>query len=185
MIGSVARGDVRPSSDVDVVVLSPPSSSLIEEAIIAHGFEIVKREIVMATPLSPVKGIIHLTDKASITLILSKPTRLDLEFLRFAGSVGREEIGKGVRVPGVNKQLRLIRPTPRGHLETAIVGREFEVARFLGISVELVRERVRALSERRGRGVFISREVPPDESIESFAWKLASQVPAIRRRLLC
>jgi len=66
------------------------------------------------------------------------------------------------------------------------VGREEAVASLLGISVNTVRDRVRALLRRDkiGRtGVFIERELLPNETFEMVLKKLADQNPAVRRRL--
>ena len=93
---------------------------------------------------------------------------------------------KHMRVHGVDKRLMLIEPTPEGHIESGIVEREEAVARLLGISLNTVYDRVRALLRRDkvGRtGVFIERELSPDETFELALKKLADQKPAVRRRL--
>jgi len=80
----------------------------------------------------------------------------------------------------------LIEPTPEGHVESTVAGREEEVANLLGVSVNTVLDRVRALLRRDevGRtGVFIERELSPDETFELVLKKLADQNPAVRRRL--
>ena len=80
----------------------------------------------------------------------------------------------------------LIEPTEKGHIESSIIGREERVAKVLGISVDTVLDRIHALLRRDkiGRtGLFIEREIPPDESFESLLKKLADMNPAVRRRL--
>jgi len=80
----------------------------------------------------------------------------------------------------------LIEPTPEGHTESSIVDREEEVASLLGISLNTVYDRVHALLRRDevGRtGVFIERELSPDETFEMALKKLADHNPAVRRRL--
>ena len=80
----------------------------------------------------------------------------------------------------------LIEPTGEGHVESAVVGREEMVANLLGVSLNTVLDRVRALLRRDevGRtGVFIERELAPDETFEQAMKKLADQNPAVRRRL--
>jgi predicted nucleotidyltransferase len=80
----------------------------------------------------------------------------------------------------------LIEPTEKGHIESSIIGREERVAKILEISVDTVLNRVRILLRRDsvGRtGLFIERELPPDETFESMLKKLASVNPALRRRL--
>jgi len=91
-----------------------------------------------------------------------------------------------LRVAGVDKRLMLIEPTLMGHVESTIVGHEEIVAHLLGISLETVLDRVHALVRRNevGRtGVFIERELSPDETFEMVLKKLADQNPAVRRRL--
>ena len=56
----------------------------------------------------------------------------------------------------------LIEPTPRGHIESPVAGREGQVARLLDIDTRIVMERVRTLERRRtvGRtGVFLKHEL--------------------------
>jgi len=80
----------------------------------------------------------------------------------------------------------LIQPTREGHVESNVVGREDMVASLLGVSLETVLDRVHALLRRDevGRtGVFIERELTPDETFEMTLKKLADQNPAVRRRL--
>jgi hypothetical protein len=91
-----------------------------------------------------------------------------------------------VRVPGVDKRLMLIEPTPKGHIESTIIGKEEAVAHLLGISLNTVLDRVRTLTRRGevGRtGVFLKRELTPDENLEEVLKNLADRNPAIRRRL--
>jgi len=60
------------------------------------------------------------------------------------------------------------------------------VAGLLGISTEAVLDRVRALLRRDevGRtGVFLKRELGPDESFEAVLADIAAENPAVRRRL--
>ena len=90
------------------------------------------------------------------------------------------------RVAGVDKRLMLIEPTDKGHIESGIVGREEETAKLLGISLETVLDRMHALLRRDkiGRtGVFIKRELAPDETFEQVLKKLAETKPEVRRRL--
>jgi len=80
----------------------------------------------------------------------------------------------------------LIEPTQKGHVESTIVGQEETIASLLGISVDTVRERVRTLLRRDevGRtGVFIEKELLPDETFEMALKELAEKNPAVRRRL--
>jgi len=60
VFGSVARGDVRPESDVDVVILDPAPPYLVELAIERAGLRAYSKEIVQATPSYVPKAYIYL-----------------------------------------------------------------------------------------------------------------------------
>ncbi|MDH5447685.1 MAG: DNA polymerase subunit beta, partial [Candidatus Bathyarchaeota archaeon] len=65
-------------------------------------------------------------------------------------------------------------------------GREEEIAKLLRISLETVLDRVRALLRRDkiGRtGVFIEKELAPDETFEMALKRLVETRPEVRRRL--
>ena len=115
-----------------------------------------------------------------------KLRQVEKEFFRFSGKTSRTELRREKRVKGVDKRLMLIEPTTEGHVETTIVGREEMVANILGISLNTVLDRVHAILRRDkvGRtGVFIKKELLPDETFEQAMKKLADQNPAVRRRI--
>jgi len=156
--GSIARGDVSETSDVDVFLLEPPSSFIIETALERSGFEVQQRKMIQATPLYAPKGYIILDQQRQLSFPL---------------------------IFGVDKRLMLIEPTAKGHVESAVVGREEMVANLLGISFNTMLDRVRALLRRDevGRtGVFIERELGPNITFEQELKQLADQNPAVRRR---
>ena len=184
--GSVARGDVDFGSDVDVVVTQHLPSYKMELALSKAGFEPMKREIVMATPWHLPKGHIYLDDDYSATFPLVEPKPLEVEFYYFGGAIGLEQLEQEVRVPGANKRLMLIEPTPQGHVESPIKGREAEVAKRIGVSIDIVRERVQVLTRRAdiGRtGIFLQRELAPDENFEVVFEQLVKNVPAVKFRV--
>jgi predicted nucleotidyltransferase len=184
--GSIARGDVSKTSDIDVFLPDPPSSFVIETALERSGFSGYQRSIIQATPLYALKGYIELDSETSLSFPLVKLRPVEKEFYRFGGQTTLATLKKNERVLGVDKRLMLIEPTNEGHVESAIVGREKEVASLLGVSVNTVLDRVRALLRRDelGRtGVFIKRELMPDETFEQAMKKLADQKPAVRRRI--
>ncbi len=186
LVGSVARGDVREGSDVDVALLDPLPPSLVEERLRAAGLAVALRELVQATPLSTPKLYLHLEGGEKVSVPLAELSRVEEEFYRFAGSITLEQLRRGERVPGVSKQLLAIIPTERGHVEFSVLGREAEVARLLGVSLEAVLDRVRALTrrDRVGRtGLFLRVEIPAWESAEAAVEELARRVPALRRKL--
>ncbi len=184
--GSVARGDVHENSDIDVVIPYFVNPLLVEQALERAGFSFLKKEIAQATPKHAIKASIYVDEKTLVTFPLSKLSRLEREFYKFSGEVGLKELEENVRVPGVNKKLLVIIPVKDGHLEYSIIGREHEVADLLGVSVEIVRERVYILTRRDeiGRtGIFVHRELHPEASITEVAREIALRNPMFRRKL--
>lgn len=184
--GSIARGDVSETSDIDVFVPNPPSPSLVETALERAGFSILKREIIQATPSYAPKGYIEVGERRSFSFPLVRLRPVERDFYRFAGDINTDQLERGVRVPGVDKRLKLIDPTPYGHSESPVNGREGVVARHLGVGVRVVLDRVRTLRrrERIGRtGVFLKRVLAPEEGFGEVFQRLSSEKPAVRRRL--
>jgi len=184
--GSIARGDVTETSDIDVFLPDPPSSFVIETVLERSGFSGYMRTIVQATPIYALKGHIELDQQSSLSFPLVKLRPVEKEFYRFGGEAILSTLREGKRVPGVDKRLMLIEPTAEGHVESAVVGREEEASSILGVSLNTVLDRVRALLRRDevGRtGVFIEKEVAPDETFEQAMKKLADHNPAVRRRV--
>jgi predicted nucleotidyltransferase len=180
--GSVARGDVSDSSDVDLVVPYQVPSFRVELAV-GQG---VRREIVQATPSSVLKGHIHLDQRTVVSFPLIKMMTREMEFYRWGGIVGKSQLEQGERVAGVDKRLILIEPTREGHIESGVVGYEHAVAKRVGVSIDIARERVRVLLRRDqvGRtGVYLSRVLPDDDSFEAAIHLLRDRDPAIRRTI--
>lgn len=180
--GSVARGDVSESSDIDVVILYPISTYHLETL-----FEnIYDRVIVMATPNSVPKAHIYLSEKVSITVPLVRFSRREEEFYRFSGIVSLREIENNIRVMGINKKLLVVEPTKLGHVEYSLLGNESAVARALDIDLDVIEERVRVLTRRDkiGRtGVFLKTRVPDSKSFEEYLEEISHRNPAVRRVL--
>ncbi|PNV80136.1 MAG: DNA polymerase subunit beta, partial [Fervidicoccus sp.] len=111
----------------------------------------------------------------------------ELEFYKFGGAIGLDELIRDFRIPGVNKKLELVRPVEVGYVLSSIIGKESEVASMLRISIDTVMERVRVLSRRDeiGRtGVYINESLLPGESFEQRLKELAERKPALRRVIL-
>ena len=186
--GSLARGDVDEKSDIDILLPADVSTQLVEAGLEAAGFEALARELAQATPVHSPKAHIYLDpeQKKAITIPLAPLRKLELEFYTFGGMVTWQDLQDQIRRPGCTKKLTLIEPTEEGHVESSILGREPEVARLLGISVDIVRERVRVLTRRDsiGRtGVFLKLPVSEGVSFEE-ALRAESKVnPAVRRTL--
>lgn len=184
--GSIARGDVTKKSDIDIFIQDQPSSFIVETALEKADILVNGRVIVQATPTYTMKAYLELDENASVSFPLAKMRKVEREFYRFGGEVTLKDLRDLLRRYGVDKRLMLIEPTKEGHRESSIIGREEEIAKLLGISVETVSDRVRTLTRRDevGRtGVFIKRELPADETFEMVLKRLADQNPAVRRRL--
>ena len=184
--GSIARGDVSEKSDVDIFIPDIVSSFLVEMALERAGIPISRRILIQATPTYSIKAYIEIDEGRSISFPLSKLRKTEREFYKFGGEATLEMLKQEIRTPGVDKRLMLIEPTARGHIESSIIGRENEAAKLLGVSVETVLDRVRVLTRRDkiGRtGLFIEKELLPEETFESALKELAEKNPAVRRRL--
>lgn len=184
VFGSVARGDVKPTSDVDIFIPSIVSSMQVSLAL--EGMNILSRLIVQPTPRALVKAHLELEDDTSVIFPLIQPRQTELEFYKFGGEIGLEGIRKEQRVCGVDKRLMFIEPTPRGHIETPLSDLSPGwVAKKLGVGQAIVEERMRVLERRAdvGRtGIYLERQLAPDESFEQVLEELLVNDPAIRRR---
>lgn len=184
--GSIARGDVTQTSDIDIFISSPTSSFTVETALERAGFQVLERKVIQATPLYALKGYIELDSQTSVSFPLVKMRQVEKEFYKFGGEVTVFDLEENKRVFGVDKRLMLIEPTTEGHIETTVLGKEKEVAKLLGISPNTVLDRSRALLRRDkiGRtGVYIQKELKPEETFEQAMKKLADSNPAVRRRI--
>jgi predicted nucleotidyltransferase len=184
--GSIARGDVNKNSDIDVFIAEPQTSFLVETALERIGVPVNARLLIQATPNYAMKAYVEIDAETSVSFPLMRMRRVEREFYKFGGEVNLNLLKAGARVSGVDKRLMLIEPTTKGHVESSIIDRKEAVAKRLAVSVETVLDRVHALLKRDevGRtGVFIKRELSPDETFELAMKKLADENPAVRRRI--
>lgn len=184
--GSIARGDVKKRSDIDVFIPVQISSFTVLTALEKVGIPINRCLITQATPHYAMKAIIEIDERTTVSFPLMKMRRVEREFYKFGGEATLENLKNNVRVAGIDKKLVLIEPIEKGHRESTIVGREEYVAKLLGISAETVLDRVHALLRRDkvGRtGLFIERELAEGETFEMVLKRIAEQNPAVRRRL--
>jgi predicted nucleotidyltransferase len=180
--GSVARGDITKSSDIDIIILRPVSSYRIE-LVLGNP---LKRELVQATPSMVLKGHIHLPDDIVVTFPLFKLMSREEEFYRWGGLIDTRGIEENTRIAGVDKRLILIEPTDTGHTEYGVMGHEHEVSKKLNVSLAITQERVRVLTRRDnvGRtGVYLTRTLAPEENFEAVAKSLQDSDPALRRTI--
>lgn len=184
--GSIVRGDVKQGSDIDIFIPEVQNSFLVETALEKAEIPINSRFVVQATPFYAMKAHIEVDELATVSFPLMAMRRVEREFYKFGGEANLGQLDANERVVGVDKRLMLIQPSENGHVESSVIGREEFVAKILGISVETVLDRVRALSKRNnvGRtGVFIKRELMQDETFELVLKRLSGLNPAVRRRM--
>ncbi len=181
--GSVARGDVDKGSDVDVVIPYVVPSFKVELSLQGGGLGPARREIVMATPWQLPKAHVYVEEDRSVTFPLVKPRQNELEFYYFGGAANVDKLKGEVRVPGVDKRLMLIEPTPTGHVESPVRGNEASVAKVVGVGLDIVRERVQVLTRRvevGHTGIFVKRELASEESVEEVFKRLIEENPDMR-----
>jgi predicted nucleotidyltransferase len=184
--GSIARGDVNHNSDIDIFIAEPPSSFLVETALDKVGLPLSARLLIQATPNYAMKAYIELGAGVSVSFPLMRMRRVEREFFKFGGELNLSQLKANDRVAGVDKRLMLIEPTVKGHVESSVIGREEAVSKCLGVSAQTVLDRVHALLKRDevGRtGVFIKRELTPDDTFELALKRLMDENPAVRRRM--
>lgn len=180
--GSIARGDVSESSDIDIIIPQPVSSYRLELAL----GKFLHRELVQATPSMVLKGHLYLEDNVVVSFPIFKLRPREEEFYQWGGVLNIKELKNGIRVSGVDKRLVLIKPTPAGHIEYGVIGHEHEVAKKLKVSIDIAKERVRVLTRRDnvGRtGVYLTRPLTESESFEEVAKQLQDSDPALRRTI--
>ena len=185
--GSLARGDVSQSSDIDIIIPGVVRSFMVELALDEHG--ITGRKLVQATPGGLAKAHIYLPGNTMVTFPLVEPTARELDFYAFGGQLGPDGLEDVVhnRVPGVDKRLMLIEPVPEGHVETPLSDLPpGSVARKVGVGQDIVEERIRVLN-RRARvgvtGVYLDRLLAPDEGFEAVLEEIAARDSLVRRRV--
>lgn len=184
--GSICRGDVSEHSDVDVYLPGVIPSFSVEFALSDSGYQIIHRELVHATPFHAIKAHIYLPNNSVVTFPLTNPAPIELEFYQFGGCLNQSALARKRRVPGVDKRLVLIEPITKGHIETPVIGNEISVAKTVGVSLKIVEERVKILMRRDevGRtGVYLKRQLAPDETFESVLKHVSDRDPVVRRRV--
>jgi len=184
--GSIARGDVHKKSDIDILIPYPIPSYRVEIIIEEMNMTIVSKRLMQATPLHVMKAQIELQDNIILTFPLFEMRKLEREFYKFGGEADLQDLMNNVRKPGVSKKLLLIEPIEEGHIESPVIGREEYVSEKIGVSIDIVKERVRVLTRRDkiGRtGVYFNYILAPDENFEEAFKRILDREPAIRRRL--
>jgi len=186
--GSIARGDVKPKSDVDVFIQYPVSSAILQVYLEENGFKIYRKVLVQATPSYVPKAYIYLDEEelTSISFPLAKMKKEEIEFYKLAGQLDYNRLREGGRVPGINKDLLFIVPVEDGHIEMPVKMNIERAAKIIGVDPQTIRNRIRVLEKRRehGRnGVYREIEASREENFEDILDYLRDRDPALRRRL--
>ncbi|MCX8169825.1 MAG: nucleotidyltransferase domain-containing protein [Candidatus Methanomethyliaceae archaeon] len=183
--GSIARGDVNERSDIDILIPYVIPSYVVENAL--SNFKFHKKEMTQATPNHVIKAIIHLDERTRVTFPLIPLRDREREFYKFGGEIGLRELEEGKRVPGVDKRLMVILPTSYGHHEFSVLYNIIEASRIVGVSTELIMERIRVLTRRDeiGRtGVYFKVDLSENENFEAKLKERIENDPNLRRLLL-
>ena len=184
--GSVARGDVSPKSDIDIILLTQIPSYRVELILDETNLSLNSKKIIQATPNDIIKAHFELEGDVCITSLLTDFTSSPFEFYRFGGALNHKQVENSKRVPGVDKRLILIEPNDEGHNESSLIERQYEASKILGISQSMIDQRIRVLTRRDkiGRtGIFLNQDIGLNENIEEELRKIARRNPLIRRRL--
>jgi predicted nucleotidyltransferase len=186
--GSIARGDVKPTSDVDIFIPYPVSSTLLQVYLEENNLKIYRKVLVQATPSYVPKAYIYLDEEelTSVSFPLAKMRKEELEFYRLAGQLDYNMLKENNRVPGINKELKLIIPVEEGHVEIPLKSNVELAAKVIGLNPQTIRNRIRVLKKRmeHGRtGVYREVDVSREESFEEILSFLEARDPALRRRL--
>ncbi len=181
--GSVARGDVNRSSDIDVhIPIQIPSFKLD----LIDDFEFANRRIMMGTPNSTIRGLLTVHDGITVSFPLSPPNEREDEFYRFSGLLYLEDLLLNKRIAGVTKQLLLIEPEEEGYWISSLKAYKKKAIQVLSISQRMIDERIRVLSRRDkiGRtGLLLDYSLNPEENFEQALKTLADNNIIVRRML--
>ncbi len=181
--GSVARGDVNSSSDIDVhIPIQIPSFKLD----LIDDFKFASRRIMMGTPNSTIRGLLSVHDNLTISFPLSAPTEREDEFYLFSGLLYLEDLLLNKRTAGVTKQLLLVEPENDGYWISSLKAYKKKAIQLLSISQRMIDERIRVLSRRDkiGRtGLLVDYSLNPEENFEHALKNLADNKIIVRRIL--
>lgn len=181
--GSVARGDVSNTSDIDIYIPAQISSFRLD---IIPDFNFADRRIIMGTPNSTIRGVLIRNDNISVSFPLSIPREREIEFYRFSGFLYQKDLEQNVRIAGVNKKLLLVEPEGKGYWISSAVSNKNRVIEVLRISQQIIDERIRVLSRRDkiGRtGLLIDYSLSPNENFEQALRRLSSRNVIVRRKI--
>ncbi|MEM1944289.1 MAG: nucleotidyltransferase domain-containing protein [Nitrososphaerota archaeon] len=183
--GSVVRGDVSRTSDLDIFIPYTVSSQLLEYTVLKK-MPIVKRVMTQATPYYAVKAYLYISEKDTVSFPLTPLKAEEMDFYTIAAQLTLDELRRDMRKAGINKSLQLIKPTQYGHIETPVVKNLEEAARLIGVPPHVIMSRVRVLTKRREKGrtgIYLYLELGEEHSFEETLKKMEARSPALRKRL--
>ena len=182
--GSIARGDITLTSDSDIIIDPTPSYKYELKLDIAS----IPRSLVQATPNSSPKVVYQITDKITLSVPFSRLSQREIEFINFGGKLDIHRFENNEFSPGINKQLMLVQVNdPKGYTfkYSSVLSQPIHlVARKVNCGVDIIMERIRVLKRRDeiGRtGLYINRELAPDEQPEEVIKKMSQTKPGLRK----
>ncbi|MFW9903008.1 MAG: nucleotidyltransferase domain-containing protein [Candidatus Thorarchaeota archaeon] len=181
--GSVARGDISDTSDIDIYIPVQIPSYKLE---LINDFQFIDRRIIMGTPNSTIRAIILLHDDKTISFPLSTPSEREDEFYRFSGCIYLKDLLFNRRIAGVTKKLLLIEPEENGYWISSVSANKNKAIQLLSLSQRIIDERIRVLSRRDkiGRtGLFLDYSLLPTENFEQALKSIADRNVVVRRLL--
>ena len=85
--GSIARGDVHKTSDIDVFIPEVQNSFIVETALEKANIPVNTRLIVQATPNYAMKAHIEVSEQITVSFPLMQMRRVEREFYKFGGEI--------------------------------------------------------------------------------------------------
>ena len=181
--GSVARGDISDTSDIDIhIPIQIPSYKLD----LIEVFQFTDRRIMMGTPNSTIRAVLVLHNDSNISFPLSAPSEREDEFFHFSGHIYLKDLQNNRRIAGVTKKLLLIEPKEEGYWISSVITSKKKAIQLLSLSQRIIDERIRVLSRRDkiGRtGLFLEYSLSPEENFEQALKSIADSNVIVRRML--
>jgi len=90
--GSVARGDITPKSDIDIILLTQIPSYRVELFLDETNLTLYHKKLIQATPNDIIKAHFELEGDICITSLLTDFTSSPFEFYRFGEALNHQEL---------------------------------------------------------------------------------------------
>lgn len=184
VFGSLARGDVKKSSDIDIIFPDKIPTYKLEVIIDKNGEYIFAKDIIQATPGDTIKANIYLSAQECLTVPLTRFIKKSFQFYQFGGCLDLDKLSKNERVPGTDKNLILKIPTKYGHNELELKKNELYASKLLNIDLEFILQRIRVLTRRDkvGRtGVFLHENLNLEDNFEKVLKDISDRNSFVRR----